>query len=90
MGSSKTQQKQGEASPTSMDAASTLDSTAGAAEPVKCAAAAAAAIAAWENKRDKFDQSGHVRFQVCSSLPQNSYRDKKQRGVQHSFLNIPA
>lgn len=89
MGSSKTQQKQGEASPTSMDAASTLDSTAGAAEPVKCAAAAAA-IAAWENKRDKFDQSGHVRFQVCSSLPQNSYRDKKQRGVQHSFLNIPA
>lgn len=74
MGSSKTQEKQGEVSPTSMDAGSTLVSTAGAAERVKCAAAA---IAASENKRDKFDQSGHVRSQVCSSLSQNSYRDKK-------------
>lgn len=41
--SSKTQEKQGEASPPSMDAGSTLGSTAGAAEPVKCAAAAIAA-----------------------------------------------
>lgn len=46
MGSSKTQEKQGEASPTSMDAGSTLGSTAGAVEVVKCAAAAAAAVAA--------------------------------------------
>lgn len=87
MDSRKTQQKQGQTSLTPTDAGSTLDSTAGAAEPVKCAAAA---IAASENKRDKFDQPGHVRFQVCSRLPQNSYRDKKQRSVQHSCLNIPA
>ena len=73
-----------------MDAGSTLDSTAVAAEPVKCAAAAAA-TAAWETKRDNFNQPGHVRFQVCSSVAQNSYGDKKQRrSVQHPFLNTPA
>lgn len=59
-----------------MNAGSTLDSTAVAAQPVKCAAAA---TAAWETKRDNFNQPGHVRFQLCSSLAQNSYGHKKAK-----------
>lgn len=59
-----------------MDAGSTLDSITFAAGPVK---GAAAATAAWETKRDNFSHPGHVRFQVCSSLAQNSYGDKKTK-----------
>lgn len=59
-----------------MDAASTLDSTAGAAEPVKCAAAAA--IAAWENKRDKLTSQVMSGFKSAPPWPRTATKIKNK------------